>query len=404
VTVPGTPGTAPSVWLDKNAGYPSKSYQWSFSVQREIVRNLVVDVAYVGNRGVWLLSSGAVNYNANTPQSLVAAGLDITNAADRAILNAQIGSAAAARFQNKLPYSNFPLTSTVAQSLRPFPQFTNGPTPLWAPLGDNWYNSLQLKVIKRLSHGLDLSYNFTWSKTLQNGIEAASQNDIFNRGTNKSLSGSDRPLVSNINVNYTVPVAPWVGNKILKYALRDWTAGALFTYASGTPILVPASTNNLNTSYFLPTASYLNRVPGVPLFLQDLDCHCFDPTKTLVLNPAAWVNSAPGTYSSSAAYYNDYRSQRHPTENFNVGRTFRIRESMSFSVRGEFVNIFNRTVLPNPSSTTPLTASTCFVTGISGPTGACNPGATIASGFGFEQTANIVGGVRRGQIVARFRF
>jgi hypothetical protein len=403
VTVPGTPGTAPSVWLDKNAGYPSKSYQWSFGVQREIIRNLVVDASYIGNRGAWLLSSGAVNYNANTPQSLLAAGLDITSAADRAILNAQIGSTAAGRFQNKLPYSGFPLTATVAQSLRPFPQFTNAPTPLWAPLGDNWYNSLQLKVIKRLSHGLDLSYNFTWSKTLTNGIEGT-ENDIYNRGTNKFLSGSDRPLVSNINVSYVVPVAPWAGNKILKYALSGWQMGALLTYASGTPIPVPASTNQLNTSYFLPTASYLNRVPGQPLFLQDLNCHCFDPTKTFVLNPAAWVNSPPGTYSSSAAYYNDYRSQRHPTENFNIGRTFRIRESMSFSVRAEFVNIFNRTVLPAPSSTTPLTATTCFVSGTSGAQGACSPGATIASGFGFEQTANITGGVRTGQIVARFRF
>ena len=90
---PAAPGAAPSVWIDRNAGYPSKSYQWSFGVQREIVPNLVVDVAYVGNRGVWLLSNGAVNYNANTPQSLLAAGLDITSAADRAILNAPITSA-----------------------------------------------------------------------------------------------------------------------------------------------------------------------------------------------------------------------------------------------------------------------------------------------------------------------
>jgi hypothetical protein len=399
---PGAPGAAPGYWIDKNAGYPSKSYQWSFGVQREIVRNLVVDVAYVGNRGVWLPSSGAVNYNPNTPQSLLAAGLDITNAADRAILVAPINTAAAGRFQNKLPYTGF--TGTVAQSLRPYPQFTNAPTPLWVPVGDNWYESLQLKVIKRLSHGLDLSYNFTWSKTLQNGIEAGTENDIFNRSLNRTLSGSDRPLVSNITITYTVPVAPWAGNKILKYVLSDWQTGALLTYASGTPILVPASTNSLNTSYLLPTASYLNRVPGVPLFLQDLNCHCFDPTKTLVLNPAAWVNPAPGTYSSSAAYYNDYRSQRHPTENFNIGRNFRIRESMSFSVRAEFVNVFNRTVLPNPSSTTPLTAATCFVSGFSGPTGTCSTGATYASGFGFEQTAALNTGQRTGQIVARFRF
>jgi hypothetical protein len=398
---PGAPGAAPGQWIDKNAGYPSKSYQWSFGVQREMVRNLVVDVAYVGNRGVWLPSSGAVNYNANTPQSLLAAGLDITNAADRAILAAPITSAAAGRFQNKLPYPGF--TGTVAQSLRPYPQFNTAPTALWAPLGDNWYDSLQLKVIKRLSHGLDLSYNFTWSKTLVNGIEGT-ENDIFNRSTDKFLSGSDRPLVSNINITYTAPAPGWTGNKILKYVLSGWTTGALLTYASGTPIAVPPSTTLLNT-YTFGTTSYLNRVPGVPLFLQDLNCHCFDPTKTLVLNPAAWVAPAPGTYSSAPAYYNDYRSQRHPTENFNVGRNFRIRESISFSVRAEFVNIFNRTVLPAPSSTTPLTAPTCFASGTSGAqTTTCPAGATYASGFGFEQTALITGGTRTGQIVARFRF
>ncbi len=407
VAIPGTPGAAPGVWIDRNAGFPSKSYQWSFGVQREIVRNLVVDLAYVGNRGVWLPSTGAVNYNANTPQSLLADGIDITTAAGRAILNAPIGSTAAGPFQNKLPYAGFPTTATVAQSLRPYPQFTTAPTPLWAPLGDNWYESMQLKVTKRWSHGLDVSYNFTWSKTLTNGIEGQ-ENDINNRSTDKFLSGSDRPLVSNIVINYTVPVAPWAGNKILKYMLSDWQTGALLTYASGTPILAPASVNSLNTSFFLPTASYLNRVPGQPLFLQDLNCHCFDPTKTLVLNPAAWVAPAPGTYGTSPAYYNDFRSQRHPSENFNIGRTFRIRESMSFAVRAEFVNIFNRTVLPAPSATSPLTAATCFASGTTGATtSTCPAGATFASGYGFDQTATApgnVGGVRTGQIVARFRF
>jgi hypothetical protein len=253
-----------------------------------------------------------------------------------------------------------------------------------------------------LSHGLELSYNFTWSKTLNRNIEAGVGNDIFNRDTNKFLSGIDRPLVSNITVNYVVPAAPWVDNKILRYILSDWQTGALLTYASGTPIQVPASTNQLNQLTFA-TTSYLNRVPGVPLFLQDLNCHCFDPTKTLVLNPAAWVSPAAGTYGTSPAYYNDFRGQRRPTENFNIGRTFRIRETMSFSVRAEYVNTFNRTQLPAPSAATPLTAPTCFVTGISGPTGACSPGATYASGYGFEQTAGL-GGARTGQIVARFRF
>ncbi len=372
-------------------------------MQREIVRNLTVEASYVGNRGVWWpVSTVGANFNANTPQSLLADGLDITTASARAILAAPIGSAAAGPFQNKLPYSNFPLTATVAQSLRPFPQFTNSPTAEWAPLGDSWYNSLQIRGIERFSHGLIVSANFTWSKSLDNGIEAV-ENDVFNRSQNKYLSSLDRPLVTNINVSYIVPAPEFIHNKILRYVVSGWQTGALLTYASGAPILVPASTNLLNTDTFL-SASFMNRVPGQPLFLQDLNCHCFDPTKTLVLNPAAWASPPPGTWGTSAAYYNDYRAQRHPTENFNIGRQFRLREAMSLSVRAEFVNIFNRTVLPAPSSTAPLTPATCFLSGTSGATGACQPGATFASGFGFEQTAAIAGGTRTGQIVARFVF
>jgi len=82
-----------------------------------------VDVAYVGNRGAWWLSSNLDNYNAITPQILAANNIDITNPTDRAWLTAQIGSSAAGPFQNKLPYPGFPVTSTVAQALRPFPQF-----------------------------------------------------------------------------------------------------------------------------------------------------------------------------------------------------------------------------------------------------------------------------------------
>jgi hypothetical protein len=191
-------------------------------------------------------------------------------------------------------------------------------------------------------------------------------------------------------------------NKILKNVLGDWQVGALFTYASGTPIAVPSSTNQLANQLFRGT--FMNRNPGVPLFLADVNCHCFDPTKTLVLNPAAWSDPAAGTFGTSTAFYNDYRNQRHPVENFNMGRNFTIKERFTFSVRAEFVNMFNRTVLPSPSATTPLTAATCFQSGNQGATGACQPGATYASGFGFMQTSNITGGTRTGQLVARFRF
>ncbi len=141
--------------VDQNAGRPARQIQWSAGFQREIIPNLALDLAYVGNRGAWWLSSVLDNYNALTPQILAANGLDINSAASRAILRAQIGSTAAGPFQNKLPYAGFPATATVAQALRPF---RNTPARPRAAVGSGRGHvvrrSCRMKVIKRASHGL----------------------------------------------------------------------------------------------------------------------------------------------------------------------------------------------------------------------------------------------------------
>jgi hypothetical protein len=374
-------------------------------LQRELLRNLVVEAAYVGNRGMWWPTGVLTNFDALTPDMLKAVGLDINSAADRTLLNSPISSAAVVARGFKVPYAGFPVTATLAQSLRPFPQFNTGLAPLWAPVGDTWYNSLQVKATKRFSHGLDFTYAFTWSQELTLGTEsdsvgpfgvAGAVNDIFNRGQNKYISAYSRPLVSNISANYTVPA--WGSGKALRLALSNWQVGALLVYASGQPIQVPMAQNNLNPLLFRATAgtaiSYANRVPGQPLFTVDLNCHCYDPNATFVLNPKAWQDPAPGQWGTSAAYYNDYRQQRRPTENFNFGRQFRIKERVSLSVRAEFTNIFNRTRFPNPTATNALATQSKSALGLA------------TAGFGYMNTTNLagVGGPRAGQIVARFRF
>jgi hypothetical protein len=387
--------------VDQNAGRPARQIQWSAGFEREIFRNLAVDASYVGNRGAWWLSSILDNYNALTPQILSAAGLDINNPSDRAILRAPIGSSAAGRFQNKLPYAGFPLTATVAQALRPFPQFSSGLAPLWAPEGRTWYDSLQLKVTKRYSHGLILDYAFTWAKEEQLGTELGTVNDFQNRMQNKTISGFSRTFVSVISANYRLPA--WGPNKYFSQAVRDWTIGAVMSYGSGLPILAPTSTNNLSTLLFRST--YFNRVPDVPLFLNGLNCHCIDPTKNLVLNPAAWSNPTDGQWGTSAPYYNDYRYERRPAESMSLGRIFRFKESIALTIRMNFQNIFNRTQLSNPTATNPLAPTTC--TGGGG--AACANPATVGrltGGFGF---INYVGGStflppRQGTLEMRFQF
>ena len=221
-----------------------------------------------------------------------------------------------------------------------------------------------MKVTKRLSHGLDFTYAFTWQKTEDLGADGAPVNNIFNRPVNKVISGSDQPLVSVIAATYTVPKwgnSGFLSNKVLSYIVSDWQLGGIFTYGSGLPIQAPAGQNNLSAAIFQSTVA--NRVPGVPLFTQDLNCHCFDPNKTFVLNPAAWKDPAPGTFGTAAEFYSDYRQQRRPAESMNFGRLFRITERTSLQIRAEFTNIFNRTEAPSPTSTNALATQTLNAAG-----------------------------------------
>jgi hypothetical protein len=409
------PGTGPQVY-DPEAGRPARQYQWSFSIQREVMRDLLVEASYIGNRGIWWSSSlsafGAgslVNYNYLSTAILNQNGLSLNNPADLATLLAPIGSAAAGRFQNKLPFANFPLTGTVAQSLRPFPQFNAGLGVINAPLGDTWYNSLQLSANKRFSHGLQFTLGFTWQKSMDT---LGGTPDVQNLAIAKSVSSLDQPFVTRASVTYTLP--KW-GPKPVSYAVRDWFLNGFVYYASGIPLSPPtANATGYPTNLALATINNITfqtanrqvRVPGQPLYVKDLNCHCFDPNTTILLNPAAWTNPAPGQYGG-AYYYGDFRGPRRPVENLAIGRQFRIRERMSLSLRAEFQNIFNRTYLNNPTITgtgiSPQTAPVCKLP--NGSNGACSqPGLQVVSGFGSVDTSTVPYQPRSGQLVAQFQF
>jgi len=398
---PRTDGyVAPPQAYDRNGGRPARTTQWSIGLQRELGRNFVVEASYVANRGAWWQANGLINVNALTPQMLSAAGIDINSAADRALLTSRLDSAAsvARGFDKRLPYASFLTSNTVGQSLRPFPQFGTI-NYLWAPLGRTWYDSLQTKATKRFSHGLDFSAVFTYQKELVLGADnqdgnTIAVNDVFNRGINKYLSSFSKPVSFVFAGSYRVPKLNT--NKWASMAIRDWQLSAVLQYGSGLPLRVPNSNNALASQLFRGT--FYNRVPGQPLFLQDPNCHCFDPNTTPILNPAAWTDAAPGTFASSTAYYNDYRQARRYSESMGLSRLFQIREGMTFSIRGEFANIFNRTFLNTPDSTNPA----AVITRAGGDNS--NPNAQLISGFGRINTGTVFSPARSGTIVARFTF
>jgi hypothetical protein len=430
--------SSPFISIDRNSGRPPRIFQWSIGLQREVMKNLLVEAAYVGNRGVWWSAPvlDGINYNALTPQGLLAdrqygatQGIDLTNSTDRGLLSLPIADS---RVISRYPalanpnnvYPGFPITQTLGQALRQFPQWNSGIPPfLGPPLGDTWYDSLQAKVTKRYSHGLDLQAAFTWQKELTLGAnsdtsyltpQAPAINDVFNRNLNKQISGFSRPLYLVISGNYTTPkweVGSGFGSKALSWVSRDWVLGAVLRYQSAQVIRSAYSNNALlsqlqrgvtnNPATWGGGFTYQNRVAGQPLLSVDPNCHCFDPNETLVLNPAAWTDAAPGQFGTAAPYYNDYRWQRQPAESLSMGRTFRVSHGESFkgqlNVRAEFQNIFNRMFLALPSNTNPQA-----------PTFRNTAGTVITSGYGY---VNVVPGTltfgaqpRSGQIVARFTF
>ncbi len=412
--LPGT-NNQPLISIATDAGRPARQVQWSVGIQRELTKDLLFETAYVGNRGVWWTAPNQTSPNSITPQMLAADGFNLNNAqAVQNLLAAKLFQVTPAMLTaaglpantivGQAPYAGFPSTATVAQSLRPYPQFGSLTYFLSPALGNTWYDSLQTKLTKRYSHGLTIQSSFTWAKQQALGTEAADPyfvgppaqvNDVFNRKQNKYISGYDQPFLLVIAPTYTVP-KPDIGflkNKFIAAVISDWQVGAVLRYGSGLPILAPTANNSLSTSLFRGT--YENRVPGVPLFTQDLNCHCFDPSKTFVLNPAAWTEPGPLQFGTAAAYYSDYRYARHPVENVSLGRLFRIKERYSIQVRAEFTNIFNRTYIPNPSATSSV--ATQLVNPTTGQT---------TSGFG--QINTVGGGLgaspRSGQLVGRFTF
>jgi hypothetical protein len=423
------PPSSPFVSIAPNTGRLPRTFQWSLGFQREVTRNLAVEAAYVGNRGAWWAAPllAGLNYNALTPQQLQSQyGVNVQNLADTTLLNTQINSPnVIQRFPSLANpasvYPGFPNTQTLLQALRPYPQWNGIPPFLGPPMGNTWYDSLQVKVTQRLQHGLSMQLAYTWQKELTNGTNSNTSyvtpsppliNDVFNKALDKQISGFSIPQETIIAFNYQTPKLS-AGSGALKavsWLARDWTYSGVLRYQSGQLLQSPDSANNLlsnlargpanNPAIWGGGYTFLNRVQGQPLFLVNPNS-TFDPTAQLALNPKAWVEPAYGTFGASAPYFNDYRWQRQPAESMAFGRVFRIKERAQLQVRAEFQNIFNRLFysVPTTAGATTITSPTGHANSFLGTTG------LLSSGFGYVNWFQGAGALpRSGQIVARFTF
>ncbi len=392
-----------SPYFDSNGNRPARIQSFSFGLQQQLTANTAIEIAYVGNRAIWLTSGDSSNLgikqlNAVSAGRLKSFGLDVTNPADFALLTTPLKNQT--RFA--APYAGFPTSQTVAQALRPYPQYGTIYTE-YSPAGKSWYDALQTKVTRRMSHGLEALVTYTWSKELDEGTDTergrgAQINDALNPASNKFLTSTYQPHRFSAAFTYVVPLpASLNSNWFTREALGGWTFGGILRYSNGLLLRTPGSNgpavaglSNTGLGSALFRGTFANRAPATPLFKVNPNARSINPNTTQFQNDAAWSNAPLGQFSYTPPYMNDYRWQRQPDEELSIAKRFAVpmpgKETANFQVRAEFFDVFNRGFLPTPGQTNFQTIN------------------TSNSSFGrIVLNSNGVTG-RQGQIVARFEF
>ncbi len=412
---PNPGSTTPAPYLpDRNFNRPPRQNQWSIGIQREITKNFLVDASYVANRDVWLNGTlyGTPGFQSQLSPVAYAqyglypypgtgpAGYTVAqNYADYQLLSQPLNSTAVmSRMRSAglgtngllLPYTGFAPTNSLLSALYPYPQF-GALAVAEAPTGGTRYDSLQVKVTKRLSRGLQAAGAYTFEKS----FVRANRQDFFNPQSSVWDLQQISPQQLTFNITYVTP-APQFSNrfKFANVVLKDWQIGVFAQYQSAPFLVPPAST----TANLLPSEQI--RVSGQPLYLADIN-GTINPYTQQVLNPAAWQNVPVGqTGPAIGTLYSDFRGRRRPVENANFGRNFRIKERYTLQVRAEFTNIFNRTLIQSPATTVaPQNALTRNNLG------------QYTAGFGIinataalNTVPTLNGASRSGTLIARFSF
>jgi len=320
-------GVGGSVTFGDPFSQPPRYQNWNLSIQRSLTNSLVVTAAYVGSNGKQLRGGGRGIYsNQMDPKYLVLGNLLLQNATPD-----NVAAAAAIMPGIKLPFANFS-GGTIAQMLRPFPQY-GGVSDVYGNVGQSNYNALQLSVQHRLSHGLTFNFNYTYSKALGaiNGNRSAYIQE-------KSLSTTDQPHLLNAFYTYELPFGKGrmfnPENSVARAVVSGWQITGITRYASGTPLGPFTASCNVPQAgtcwaSFNPNFTGFVKLEG-------------DGGVSPFINVAAFVSPAPFTYGNTpatGAY--GLRNPHFVNQDLSLVRNFQIREDLRFVFGADSFNLFN---------------------------------------------------------------
>jgi hypothetical protein len=241
-----TPGASVGYGVAPNYKNPY-TVQTSFSIDRELVKNLSMEIGYNMYHGVHLqmpLETAYAEIPVGSPFCPTPACTDATGGP----LYAPTG----AQFQHTT----------------------------YSSIGSSIYHGLTSSLTKRYSNGLQFQINYTWSKTIDNVIDFSSFQNWFRPSrlnTFRAVSVFDTPHIFLANAVYNLPFKAGQG-KPLSSILADITLSPIVTLRSGLPFSVrtPSLINKINgqtldNNYAMPFGASRDSNRGAPFYSFDLN-------------------------------------------------------------------------------------------------------------------------------------
>jgi outer membrane receptor protein involved in Fe transport len=315
--------------------FQSPTYDsFSLEVQRELSRDLVLRVGYVGSKGTGLFESIDGN-----PR--------------------RVGC---------IPRAAFPTECNSNQSV--------GTVRLRANSGQSIYHSMQTSLEKRLSRGFSGGVHFTWSAFIDtmseifnnSSAEIAVAQDPYNRRADRARSSYDRPKRLSGNIVYELP---WFQEQrgFVGHVLGGWQFNSFFSFQDGAPFSVLngadpaqalgglasaigiATRPNIVTSADIQHMSveelFTLRNSGDPLFSALPACTVIAPT------------TAVCPFRAGNAGRNILRADGIGNVDFGILKSTRLGETQRLQLRADFFNLTNTRNFGTPNSA--LNAGTNFL-------------------------------------------
>ncbi len=348
------------------------SAQYNLNIQRELTKDLVFQIGYVGSQGHRLLASHDVNYG--NPQTCLDLHAISEASGDADVDCGQFyadssffvpGSDIPDGFTLHLPYGSVPTVTggpgapdITLVGLRPYSSPNCEPTtgvgcptdgtPVFSSIfaedtiANSNYNSLQASLEKRFSHGLQANIAYTWSKSFDQASSFEGELNPINFRNSYSLSQFDARHRIVLSYIWQLPVPKYSG--FAGAVASGWDLSGIYTYQTGFPVRITSSSDNelMYSAFF--------EYPGEPDQISPFNSgktsnqngiYYFDPNAFTEDTTFGRIGNARRTYCCGPPI-NNFDLALHKV--FAMGSS----EDKRLEFRAEFFNLFNHTQFNNP--------------------------------------------------------